>query len=103
MAIQIKRLHPIVIEIKGLTKEIVEWYRSIGGKVYSDQIWDFKGRQIDVHYVGYGKGKFCHHRRDGTVGVRLHFNEEDAKIATMFIMQFHEFVEAHNIEELHFN
>ena len=94
---------PIVVEIKGLTKDMVDWYRSVGGKVYEDEHWDYKGRKINVYFVGYGKGKFCHHRKDGTVGVRLHFNEEDANIATLFIMKFTEYVEAHNIEQAHFN
>ncbi len=94
---------PIVIEIKGLTEEIVNWYRSVGGKIYRDDHWDHRGNKVIVYFVGYGKGKYCHHRKDGTVGVRLHFNQEDANIATLFIMKFTEYVEAHNIVQEHFN
>lgn len=97
-----KRLHPIVIEIKGLTDDMVNWYQSVGGKTYMDDYWDYKGNRRKLNYVQYGKGKYCHHRKDGTVGVRLHFNEEDASVATMFILKFPEYIESHNIEQLHF-
>lgn len=96
------KCNPIVIEIKGLTDEIVKWYRSVGGKIYKDEHWDYKGRKIDVYFVGYGNGKYCHHRQDGTVGVRLHFNEEDAQIASLFIMTFTDMIQYHNMSKVHF-
>ena len=98
----IKRLRPIVVEIKGLTDDMVKWYRTVGGKVFSQEHWDYRGNRKELFFVAYGNGKYCHHRKDGTVGVRLHFNEEDAKIATMFIMQFPEEIETHNMERIHF-
>jgi hypothetical protein len=95
--------HPIVLEISKLTKEMIDWYHSVGGVGYEDEHWDHRGNRKTVTFVRYGSGKFCHHRKDGTGGVRLHFNGEHASIATMFIMQFPDFVEQHNIREVHFN
>lgn len=103
MAIQIKALKPIVVEIKGLTDEMIEWYKSIGGKSFYQEYWDYRGNPKTMHFVGYGNGKYCHHRKDGSAGVRLHFNEEDANIATLFIMKFTEYVETHNIKQEHFD
>jgi len=94
---------PIVIEIENLTKDMVDWYMSMGGKCLKDEFFDKQGKSIIVWSVGYGKGKFCHHRKDGTKGVRLHFNEEDANIATLFIMKFAEYVQTHNIRQEYFN
>jgi hypothetical protein len=94
--------YPIVIEVRKMSREIVDWYQLVGGTVYKDEHYDNKGRKVCRDYVQYGNGKYCHHRVDGTTGVRLHFNKEDAKIATMFILQFPEDVETHNIEGIHF-
>jgi len=98
----ITRLRPIVLEIRGLTDEMIQWYRSIGGKSFTQEHWDYRGNRKELTFVGYGNGKYCHYRKDGTGGVRLHFNEEDAKIATMFILQFPDEVEAHNMVKEHF-
>ena len=93
---------PIVIEINNLTTEMISWFRSIGGKTFTEEHWDYRGNPKTTTFVGYGKGKYCHHRKDGTGGVRLHFNEEDAKIAALFILNFSDFVEHHNIVGAHF-
>ena len=81
---------------------MISWYFLVGGKSFSEEHWDYRGNPKVLHFVGYGNGKYCHHRKDGTGGVRLHFNEEDAKIATAFILQFGQEVESHNIEQIHF-
>jgi hypothetical protein len=94
---------PIVIEISKLTDEMISWYQSVGGKSFQEEHYDYRGNPKQTTFVGYGRGKYCHHRKDGTGGVRLHFNEEDANIATLFIMKFTEHVEAHNIVQEHFS
>jgi hypothetical protein len=82
---------------------MINWYRSVGGKSFTEEYWDYKGHRKELTFVGYGRGKYCHYRKDGTVGVRLHFNEEDASVASLFIMTFDRDVEAHNFEAAHFN
>ena len=91
--------HPITVEIKSLTDNMVDWYRSVGGQVMEKEQWNNRGKREVVKFVQYGKSKFCHHRKDGTSGVRLHFHGEDANVATLFLMTFPEYVETHNISE----
>lgn len=94
--------HPIVLEISQLTKEMINWFPSMGGVSYEEEHWDHLGKKKTITFVRYGTSKFCHHRKDGSNGVRLHFNSEYAPTATLFIMQFPKFVEQHNIKQLHF-
>lgn len=91
--------YPIFIEIDQLTDEIVEWYRLIGGTVTEKKHWNHRSREQTVKFVQYGRGKICYRRQDGTEGVRLHFNGEDAAVASMFIIKFMERVETHNLKE----
>jgi hypothetical protein len=91
--------YPIHIEVRGLTEEMIEWYRLVGGEVFKDTVWDNRGREQVKHRVRYGKGKFCYHRQDGSGGTRLHFDGADASAASMFLIKFLDDIEQHNFQE----
>lgn len=93
---------PVKIDISSLTDEIIEWYKHIGGTVVYDKYWNSRGKEINQPYVSYGRGKKCHYHHNGIPpgGVRLHFNGEDASVASMFILKFMEHVTNHNLEEV---
>lgn len=93
--------YPIVITVKDLTDEMVEWYQLIGGEVSNDRHWNYKGKLIDKKYVKYGKGKLCYFHQDGTESVRLHFQGEDASIASMFIIKFLDQIINHSMQEFY--
>lgn len=89
--------HPIVIDIEQLTDEMIDWYVTVGGEASSAIEWTARGQEISVRYVQYKQGKrsYCH--RNGTKQVRLHFREEDAAVATLFLLKFDQYVIKHNI------
>lgn len=89
----------IVVEIDRLTDEMVEWFRLIGGGIKENEHYDHRGRRIVKYLVQYGEGKWCHHRADGSNGTRLHFQGEDAAVASMFLIKFLDHVETHNLKE----
>jgi hypothetical protein len=92
---------PVRIDIVPLTEEVIEWYKAIGGTVFYDKFFDSRGREITQPYVSYGKGKRCHYHHNGEKNaVRLHFNGEDASVASMFILKFMDLITAHNLEEV---
>jgi len=89
----------VFIEIDQLTKEMVEWYQLVGGDTKMDNYYDNRGRKVEKYLVQYGKGKWCYHRADGTGGTRLHFQGEDAAVASLFLIKFLEHVQTHNLKE----
>lgn len=89
--------YPITVEIDALTDNMIAWYKTIGGQVMQQEHWDSRGRRVVAHFVQYGKAKYCHHRKDGTNGVRLHFHGDDASVASLFLLTFSEHVEQHNL------
>ena len=91
--------YAVWIDIDRLTNDMVEWYTLIGGKVYEDKWYDHRGREQSVNYVSYGKSKRCHHHQNGSGGTRLHFNGDDASVASMFIMKFFNHVIDNNLKE----
>lgn len=91
--------YAITIEIREMTRDIIDWYKLIGGTVVEDETWDHRGRRKVFEYVQYGQGKRCHYRADGTGGIRLHFRGEDAQVASMFIIKFMHVIENHNMSE----
>lgn len=92
----------IAIEIDRLTKDMVEWFETIGGKVGREIKWTRSGSTIELPVVQYGNGKPSYYRQDGSGGVRLNFHGDDASVASMFILKFMEHVEQHNLREVHF-
>ena len=94
-------VYPIWIDIKELNKEIVEWYQTVGGVVFYDKFYNSRGKEINQPYVSYGRGKRCHYHHNGVPpgGVRLHFNGEDASVASMFIIKFLDNIDNHNLKE----
>jgi len=91
--------YSITVELKEMTKEIVEWYKQIGGVVTTENHYDHRGRQVSRDFVQYGKGKRCHYRADGSQGIRLHFHGDDASVASMFLIKFFDQIENHNLKE----
>ena len=91
--------YSITIELKEMTPEIVEWYKQIGGIVTIENYYNYRGQQVSRNFVQYGKGKRCHHRADGSKGIRLHFHGDDASVASMFLIKFFDLVEDHNFKE----
>ena len=93
--------YPVKVDISELNESVIEWYAMVGGNVHYDQYWNSLGKEIKQPYVSYGKGKRCHYHHNGHRGaVRLHFNGEDASVASMFILKFMDLVTNHNLEEV---
>jgi hypothetical protein len=92
-------VYPIWIDIDKLTKDIIDWYEHIGGRQKVDTYWNHLGGKHSKVYVAYGRGKWCHHLQNSEGGTRLHFNGEDASIASMFIIKFLDNVTNHNFKE----
>lgn len=93
------RTYAVFVEVDTLTEDMVEWYRSIGGTVTQDTLYDHRNKSIIRLYVSYGRGKRCYYHNNGHGHVRLHFRGEDAPVATMFIMKFLDTVIDHNMQE----
>lgn len=91
--------YPIFVEIDELTKDMAEWYTTIGGTVTEDKFYNHRGQPKIQTYVSYGRGKRCYYHNNGLGHVRLHFHGEDAPVATMFIMKFMDDVIDHNMQE----
>lgn len=91
--------YPIFIEIKGMRKDIIDWYQLIGGTITVEESYDHRGNKRDREFVQYGKGKRCYYRADGNGTVRLHFAGEDAAVASMFLIKFTDVIESHNLED----
>jgi hypothetical protein len=94
-------VYPIWIDIQELSDDVIDWYHTVGGDITYESYWDYKGKAINTTYVRYGKGKRCHHHHNGVPpgGVRLHFNGEDASVASMFILKFNDIIDNHNLKE----
>ena len=88
----------ITVDIDKLTDEMIEWYKLIGGVVTPNVDYDWRGREVLVHFVKYGKSKNCYHLT-GNSGCRLHFDGADASVASMFLLKFDQHVVRHNLNE----
>jgi hypothetical protein len=92
----------ITIDTDSLTDSMVEWYQLVGGDTRSAEEFDSRHRRAVINYVKFGKAnKWCHHRRDGSGGVRLHFHGDDASTASIFLLKFYDHVQQHNLHELY--
>ena len=94
-------VYSIWIDIKELSDDVIDWYQTVGGNILYDHYWNSRGKEIKQLYVSYGRGKKCHYHHNGVPpgGVRLHFNGEDASIASMFILKFNDIIDNHNLKE----
>jgi hypothetical protein len=91
--------YSITVELKEMNKNIVDWFRLVGGVVVTETHYNHRGHQVSRDFVQYGKGKRCHYRADGSNGIRLHFHGDDASVASMFLIKFFDVVEDHNLKE----
>lgn len=89
----------IFVEIDQLTSDMVDWFLLIGGEIKEEEHYNHRGSKIVKYHVKYGTGKWCYHRADGSGGTRLHFQGEDAAVASMFLIKFIEHVQTHNLKE----
>ncbi len=92
-------VYPIWIDVDKLSDDIINWYEQIGGNKKVETFWCSRGKENNIPYVSYGRGKWCHHHQNGFDGVRLHFNGEDAHVASMFLIKFLDNVTNHNLKE----
>ena len=91
--------YPVFVEVDTLTKDMIEWYRAVGGTITNDTLYNYRSTLITRTYVSYRRGKRCYYHNNGHGHVRLHFQGEDVPVATMFIMKFLDTVIAHNMQE----
>lgn len=90
--------YAVWIDVEELTDDMLTWYNTVGGLVTADKHYNHRGNVTEVHYVSYGKGKRCHHMKDGTRQVRLHYHGDDVSVASMFLLKFNEYVVNHNLQ-----
>ncbi len=95
-----KVLYPINFEVTELTQEMLDWFRTIDGRVTPNIEYDSRGKETLIHYVQYGKGKQSYYRKDGTDKIRINFHGDDAEAAYMFLLKFSELVDSHNFKEV---
>jgi hypothetical protein len=91
----------IVIDIEELTPSMIDWYNTIEGRIKYDTYHNYKGQEVKQPYVAYGKSKWCHYHHNAPGhSVRLHFQGEDASVASMFLLKYMDLVMHHNLKEL---
>lgn len=78
---------------------MVDWFLLVGGHTKEEEHYNHRGNKIVKNFVQYGRGKWCYHRADGSGGTRLHFQGEDAAVASMFLIKFLDHVQTHNLQE----
>jgi len=94
-----KVTYSVWLDIDKLTDDVVEWFALIGGETKHGSYYNHRGSLINLPYVRYGKGKWCHYHHNGIGGTRLHFMGEDASVASMFLLKFNERITNHNMQE----
>ena len=93
----------IRIVVAELTDDMVQWFVDVGGSVSTDHQYRTYSyppeREKIIKRVSYGKGKYCYRLQDGTNGVLLHFQGEDAVVASAFMLRFNNYILSHNFPE----
>ena len=92
-----RALYPIRIYVSDLTDDMSEWFAAIGGKSWTNDDYDWRGRPITVKLVQYGKAKSSYKLKDGSGLTLINFTETDASVASMFILKFNEYVKDHSL------
>lgn len=92
--------YAVWVDIDELSDPMVDWFKLIGGDHTTKETYDWRGNKKTKPLVKLGQGKWCHHRQDGTNGVRLHFHGDDASTVSMFMLKFSEHVVNHNLREV---
>jgi len=88
----------ISIDVERLTDDMIEWYRLVDGEVILDTYYDVRGRKVDTTYVRYGRGKRSYKYTSGPQ-VKLHFNGEDASIASLFVLKYLDLIINTNLQK----
>ena len=94
-------LKPFKIHTTALTQEMVDFWVMMGAEAQeiTDDHWAKAGRKIDKHYrIRMGKGDWSHKFNDGSGNYLLHFREEFAPEASMFIMKYIDTIINHDIK-----
>lgn len=84
-------LRPFKIHTTALTQEMVDFWVMMGAEAQeiTDDHWAKSGRMVAKHYrIRMGQGDWSHKFNDGSGNYLLHFREEFAPEASMFIMKY---------------
>ena len=92
--------YAVWVDIDKLDQDMVDWFIMVGAEHKVDTYYDYKGHQKNRSFIRLGKGKWCHHRQDGSNGVRLHFHGDDASTVSMFLLKYNDQVVNHNLREV---
>jgi hypothetical protein len=76
---------------------MIEWYKLVGGEVTVDTYFDARARSVDTTFVRYGRGKRSY-KYTGSQQVKLHFNGEDASVASLFVLKYLESIINTNLQ-----
>lgn len=88
----------ISIDVERLTDDMIEWYRTVGGEVILDTYYDARARKVETFFVKYGRGKRSY-KYTGTSQVKLHFNGEDAAVASLFVLKYLDLIINTNLQK----
>jgi hypothetical protein len=92
--------YSVWVDVTKITKELIEWYKLIGGRSKITEFWNSRGQRSEETYLAYGNSKWCHYHQNGFGGVRLHFHGDDASVASMLIIKFFDIITNHNLKEV---
>jgi hypothetical protein len=88
----------IYIDIECLTEDMIEWYKLVGGEVILDTYYDARARKVNTTFVRYGRGKRSY-KYTGSQQVKIHFNGEDASIASLFVLKYLDLIINTNLQK----
>jgi hypothetical protein len=85
--------------IRDLTDDMGEWFNMIGGSATRVEWYDMRGRKQYTNQVQYGKAKASHKMQNGSGEYIVRFDGADASTASMFLIKFMDYINAHNLKE----
>ena len=92
-------LKPFKIHTTALTQEMVDWWVMVGAEAQeiTDEYWARSGGMIAKHYrIRMGRGDWSHKFNDDSGNYLLHFREEFAPEASLFMLIFFEAIINHD-------
>lgn len=92
--------HEVRMTINDITPEMEQWYRDIGGNVYTESWWDGRGREQQQTILQLPNGRCSYKMQDGMGTVLLSFNQDYAGTALAFLLKFDKWVLSHNMKEI---
>ena len=89
----------ITIVAKDLTKEMVQWYTEVGGRVTNDSWYNMRGQAVTISIVAYGQGRVSHRMQNDSGQYLIRFLGEDADVALLFLIKFSNYIFSHNMKK----